>query len=208
MLVNTIEKVLAISNFDEVCVSTEDEEIARIARQNKASVPFLRPAELSRDPSTIIDVMLHALDFYRCKGESFSKICVVLATTPFVEINDIVKANNIFDENFESALMSVSATEFPPFNAWVEAEVNGQKFLEPCFPDSPYKYTKSTECPITYRSNGAILIVRSDALLKNKTYRNSRILSYVMPIENSLDIDTRLDYEYAQFLVNTGFFKI
>jgi CMP-N,N'-diacetyllegionaminic acid synthase len=194
-----IEKARNSELFDIVCVSTEDDEIANVARGSGAEVPFVRPIHLSRDPSTLIDVMLHALDHYSDVGVNFDKICVILPTSPFVTIDDVTQANKIFDEIHCDALMSVCATEFPPYNAW---QLDETCMLLPCFPDSPFKFTKATECPRTYRSNGAILIVNVAFLRKERTYRSNALQSYVMPIERSLDIDTSLDYEFAKFLAN------
>lgn len=203
MVVNTIRKVLASAIFNEICVSTEDDEIASVSRKNHASVPFIRPASLSRDPSTVIDVILHALEYYQSTGIEFDKVCVILPTAPFISSEDIINANQLFDAHEENTLMSVTTTEFPPFNAWVIVDENDKRLLAPCFPDSPYKYTKSTECPKTYRSNGAILILNTKNILEKRTYRSQPIIPYIMPIERSLDIDTQFEYEFAKYLTET-----
>jgi len=195
----TIEKAIYSELFDVVCVSTEDEEIASVASSCGADVPFIRPMYLSRDPSTIIDVMLHALSQYNDKGIKFDKICVLLPTSPFVTINDIILANEQFDENPSNALISVCATNFPPYNAW---ELDDDCMLRSCFPDSPFRFTKATECPKTYRSNGAILIANVEILQKERSYRTRPLRPYVMPTERSIDIDTSMDYEFAKFLSN------
>tara|TARA_R110002110_G_scaffold2830_1_gene14152 strand:+ start:83586 stop:84248 length:663 start_codon:yes stop_codon:yes gene_type:complete len=203
LVVNIIEKAIKSLQFDEIIVSTEDDEIANISNITGASVPFLRPELLSKDPSTLIDVMLHALEFYQKNGVQFDSICVLLPTSPFVSIQDIIEAKKIFDKSSKYSVMSVCPTEFPPFNSWVINEKNGIEQLQACFPNSKYKFTKSTECPKTFRSNGAILITQVDSLLKHRTYRVNSILPYVMPSERSLDIDTYFDYELAKFIVST-----
>jgi CMP-N-acetylneuraminic acid synthetase len=207
MVVLAIEKALEATIFDTVCVSTEDEEIASLAIKNDADVPFMRPIKLSKDPATIVDVMRHALEYYKTQGMEFGKICVLLPTAPFVTVDDIVTANRLFDSYSKNALLSVCPTEYPPFNAWLINETEENRVLDPCFPDSAYKYTKSTECPRTYRSNGAILIVRTDQLLNEGTYRNKPIQPYIMPVERSVDIDTQFDYEFSKFLASAGEFK-
>ena len=144
LIVSAIKKTFAANIFDTICVSTEDEEIASIAHKVGAEVPFLRPEKLSRDPATIVDVMLHALGFYRRYGTEFDKVCVILPTTPFVQKEDIQQANKLFDSRPHMALLSVCEAEFPPFNAWLIEEKQHHSLLEPCFPDSSYRYTKST----------------------------------------------------------------
>ena len=204
LVVNVIEKAIKSLQFDEISVSTEDDEIAEVAKNTGASVPFLRPEFLSKDPSTLIDVMLHTLEFYQKNGIAFDSICILLPTSPFVLIQDIIEAKKIYDKNPKNTVMSVSPTEFPPFNSWIINENNGIDQLQPCFPDSKFKFTKSTECPKTFRSNGAVLITEVENLLKCRTYRENPILPYIMPSERSLDIDTNFDYQLAKFISNTS----
>lgn len=198
LISRTIKKALESKLFKQVCVSTEDHEIAEVAEKKGAAVPFIRPEALSHDPATIVDVVLHAIEYYQGKGEYFDQVCVLLPTAPFVTVSDINDALEMFKEEGGRALLSVTATEFPPYNAWLlDSEENK---LTPCFPDSLYRTTKSTECPKTYRSNGAVLIVDAKAIQKNKGYQSEEIIPFVMPPIRSLDIDTELEYQFAVFL--------
>ncbi|WEJ63790.1 acylneuraminate cytidylyltransferase family protein [Thiomicrorhabdus lithotrophica] len=195
-----IEKALKSAIFDEVCVSTEDLELSEMAKNAGASVPFIRPESLSHDPATIVDVMLHAIAYYEQNNCYFDDITVLLPTSPFVDIEDIIKAHEVFNNAGRNALLSVTEAEFPPYNAWLTRGEGKEKKLAPCFPDSPFKNTKSTECPVSYRSNGAILIVNVAGLKSGKGYKHMDIVPYIMPAERSLDIDVQLEYEFAKFL--------
>lgn len=201
LIVHTIKKAINSKLFDKICVSTEDNEIANISKKFGADVPFLRPLKLSRDPSTIVDVMIHAINFFKKKKKVFEKITVLLPTSPFLELQEIIKADKLFENSNADTLLSVTPTEFPPFNAWIINDKN--KKLMRCFPESKYKHTKSTECPKTYRSNGAILISNVKKFVENNGYQNLKIIPYVMSIENSLDIDTKYDYKIAELLNNS-----
>lgn len=166
LISRTIKKALESELFKQVCVSTEDLEIAEVAKRQGADVPFIRPEILSHDPATIVDVVLHALEYYQQQGDHFDQVCVLLPTTPFTTISDINNAMEVFSGQDENALLSVTTTEFPPYNAWL---IDGdENKLISCFPDSSYRTTKSTECPKTYRSNGAILIADAQAIQKIK----------------------------------------
>ncbi len=201
LISRAIEKALLSELFDEVCVSTEVEEIAELARASGAKGPFMRPDELSRDPATITDVILHALEFYAEADIHFDTVFVILPTAPFVTADDLKLALQQFERQPGSVVMSVTTTDFPPYNAYIIGEnAPDEGMLTPCFPDSPYKYVKSTECPATYRSNGAILILSAQPLLQERTYRALPLRPYIMPVERSLDIDTELEYRFAQFL--------
>lgn len=201
LIARIVRKAIATGMFSTICVSTESEEIAQAAKLAGAEVPFMRPEALSHDPSTIVDVILHAIEFYESqKKRSFKNVCVLLPTTPFVSVEDIKAAMNQYTASSINALLSVSKTEFPPFNAWVIQSDSEHQQLASCFPESPLRYTKSTECPDTYRSNGAVLIADVKQLKHHKGYRSGAIMPYVMPTIRSLDIDTQTDYEYAIFL--------
>lgn len=208
LITRVINKAKEAAVFAHICVSTESNEIATVAKAAGVEVPFIRPETLSRDPSTIVDVVLHAVEHYEANEHlTFKQVCVLLPTSPFVSVNDIKSALTLFKASDEKALLSVSRTEFPPYNAWVIDAKNNKKILEPCFPDSPFRQTKSTECPPTFRSNGAVLIVDVDSLKQNKGYQSGAIISYEMPASQSLDIDTDADYQYAKFLYDSTTFE-
>jgi len=195
---HAIQKALNCNIFDKVIVSTEDTEIAKISKKFGAVVPSLRPNKLSIDPATIVDVMLHVFETADYAAQNAVSATILLPTSPLVQINDIIEANQIFDKHGGCTVLSVCETDFPPFNAWLMTE---KKELSPCFPNSEYKFTKSTECPKTYRSNGAIMICNVGSFLKNKSYRTETIIPFLMPRERSIDIDTSLDLEIARFLM-------
>jgi CMP-N,N'-diacetyllegionaminic acid synthase len=205
MIAHAIKKAINSKLFNTVCVSTEDNEIAEVSKKYGAEVPFMRPDELARDPSTIVDVMIHALNYYKNTGHEFEQITVLLPTAPFVTKKEIIDAHDAFNKSDAGALLSVTNTEFPPYNAWSIDNSKGGSSLTPCFPDSPYKHIKSTECPNTYRSNGAILIADTKKILKNQGYQVLNIMPYVMPIEHSLDIDTKYEYMIAKCLLESNY---
>lgn len=191
LLAHVIKKAIASNLFAKVCVSTESARVADVARQYGAEVPFIRPSSLSVDPATIVDVMLHALEHFNECGEQFDSLWVLLPTAPFLLVSDLLEVHRQLVANPSDVLMSVTKTDFPPYNSWL---IDDQGFLQPCFPESPYVATKSTECPHAFRSNGAILVVKTDSFIRRRGYRSMPIASYVMPAERSIDIDT--DYEY------------
>ena len=117
LLSRCIEKAKASSSFSRVCVSTEADEVAAEARKCGAEVPFIRPKELAVDPSTISDVIRHAIDHYRTEGSTISTVSVMLPTTPFLQSHHIDESIELFKRSNSVAVMSVSPCEFPPFNA-------------------------------------------------------------------------------------------
>src|SRR5690606_36281681 len=89
MIAWSIEAALASHCFDRVIVSTDDDEIAKVAREWGAEVPFLRPAELSDDHAGTIPVVVHSINWLREQGQDPDCVCCVYATAPFVQISDL-----------------------------------------------------------------------------------------------------------------------
>ena len=187
--------------FDRVIVSTEDGEVAQVARTLGADVPFERPSDLAIDPSGVVQVALHALDELEAAGETYDEICIMLPTCPFRTANDITQALALFRGRPEHNLMSVGPFEHTPFNA---VGVGEDGILFPHFADRFGK--KSQEQPAAYRPNGAIHILDSGWFRKKRSYLASPVIAYAMPRERSIDIDSREDLVAAEALLRTAGF--
>jgi N-acylneuraminate cytidylyltransferase/CMP-N,N'-diacetyllegionaminic acid synthase len=182
-------------------VSTESEEIAKISKAAGASIPFLRPQKLSKDPYGVVDVCNHVLDEYERSGRTFNKLIILLPTSPFRTAEDIRAANVIFEENNANFLMSISPYEHNPLAALRQKE-SDKKIMIPCFPDFIGK--KRHEVPETFRANGAVTILDVKAFRKAGTYYGTPLYSYIMPWQRSIDIDTEIDLKFAEFLIKEG----
>jgi CMP-N,N'-diacetyllegionaminic acid synthase len=199
LIAYAIENAIHSGTCDRVCVSTEDEEIAKIAREYGAEVPFMRPAHLVRDPARVVDVCLHMLEELAKQGDVYDELMVLLPTSPLCETSDVENAYKKYKEQNGEFLMSVTEFDHPPFNA-LQYDVGGAHLVS-CFPKSRYKHTKSTECPKAFHSNGAIVIVNVKAFMKVKTFYAANLLAYEMPAERSVDIDTEFDFDFACYLM-------
>lgn len=182
--------------IDRLIVSTEDEEVADVARGFDIDVPFMRPLDLARDPAGVSDVALHALEELRRRGEEFETLIILLATSPFRTAQDIRAAHDLFLRQGRPFLMSVSAFPHTPFAALDLAE-DGR--LEPFFPDCFGK--KSQELPTAYRPNGALHILDVAAFERARSYVAQPLVGYVMPRDRSVDIDTADDLREAEAIL-------
>ena len=99
MIAWSIEAALASELFDDVIVSTDNIEIAEVARSYGAKVPFTRPDELSDDFAVTADVMLHALEWIISQNYDPKAVCCIYATAPFIDVNDLHKSWEIFKTN-------------------------------------------------------------------------------------------------------------
>jgi CMP-N-acetylneuraminic acid synthetase len=183
---------------DRIVVSTEDEEIANIARDAGFDAPYMRPLSLARDPAGVEQVALHCLETMKSRGELYDILIITLPTSPFVTAMDFKAAYKIFQEQNADFLMSVSLYSHTPFAA-LKLE-NGT--VSPWFPD--YFGRKSQAMPNAYRPNGAIHILNVPAFEKTKSYVSSPLYAYDMPWPRSLDIDTAADFALAEALLQSG----
>ena len=186
--------------FSEICISTDSEKAFKIAKKNNVSAPFIRPKKLCNDPATITDVMIHALKFYKSKKKFFDIAYVLSTTNPFYTHRDLKNAYNVFKRSKKDGVLSVSRFKDNPYNSWNIKN----NILKPTFPKSKFKFTKSTECPKTYFSNGAFRIVKVKKFLNNKFFHNLKLTPYVMEQKKSIDIDTQLDYKLTKFIDRNG----
>lgn len=201
MINYTIEAAQNSGVCGEIMVSTENEEISAIARSAGAKVPFMRPRHLAKDPYGVVDVCTHVLDEYEKRGKTFSKLIILLPTSPFRSSHDIQASNRIFDEKGAEFLMSVSEFEHNPFGA-LKFDIQGNEMMVPCFPQHIGK--KRHDLPTIYRVNGAICIVNVTAFRDAGTYYGNPLYTYRMPWYRGIDIDTESDLKFAEFLLSSG----
>ena len=110
----SIEAAISSGFFDEIMVSTDDEEIAKIAKEAGASVPFMRSAATSNDFAGTSDVLLEVLDEYEKRGREFDYMVCIYPTAPFVTAEKLKNAMKILTEEKASGVMPVVAFSFPP----------------------------------------------------------------------------------------------
>lgn len=116
----SIEAAIQSELFDEVMVSTDSEEIAEIAKQYGAKVPFLRSAKTADDYATTADVLVEVINKYKEKNQNFKYVCCLYPTAPFVTSDKIIGAMNLLMQNDEiDAVVPVVKFSFPPQRAFV-----------------------------------------------------------------------------------------
>jgi len=199
LIAYSIEAALNSKGISRVIVTTDSEEIASIAREYNAEVPILRPPELSSDSSKARDVYLHMIDFLN--GEQQSKITsfmVLLPTCPFTKNKDIESALDIFIKENADSVISMKKSEHP-ISWYKELDRNGRIRA----PDNTKEIFISNrqEGKGYYLPNGAIFIFTAELLRANATYYYENSYPYIMPANRSIDIDTPLDFEFADFLM-------
>jgi CMP-N-acetylneuraminic acid synthetase len=185
--------------IDRLVLSTEDEAVAAMGRAAGIEVPFLRPAELARDPAGVAQVALHALDALEATNARFSTLVILLPTCPLRTGSDVRAAYKLFIAKDRPFVMSVSEYSHTPFAA---LRMDEEGALDPWFP--AYHGRKSQEMPRAYRANGAIHVLDVEKFREARTYFGRPLVGYVMPRERSIDIDTPADLAEAEALLRSA----
>lgn len=196
LITHTIEAALRAQKVTRIIVSTDDQEIADIALEYGAEVPFLRPKELAADDSLAVDNYIYTLDRLEKEGNIEIKSFIVLQpTSPLRGSDDIDNAIEVFNTKEADSVISY-CKELHPMS-W-HKKVSNEGLILPIFDDRIGN--RQDEEP-TYFPNGSIFIFRSD-LIKNRSYYSERSFAYIMDRESSVDIDTIEDFDYAEYLLN------
>ena len=195
----TIEAALKAEGVDRVIVTTDDEAIAAVAREYGAEVPFMRPAELSSDTASAIDVYLHATEFVMQEtGEKISKFMVLLPTVPLRTEQHIDEAIAQFNRDGATTMISFAEAEVPA--SWYHTtDENGRVHNAGFGKGITMTNRQNNETYIV--PNGAIYILDYDLLKQERTYYCDNTVAYIMKREDSIDIDYPIDFEFATCLM-------
>lgn len=195
----TIEAAKKAEGIDRVIVTTDDEAIAAVAREYGAEVPFMRPAELSSDTASAIDVYLHATEFVMSEtGEKIDKFMVLLPTVPLRTEKHIDEAIAQFKRDEATTLISFAEAEVPA--SWYHVtDEQGRVHNAGFGAGATMGNRQANETYIV--PNGAIYILDYELLKNKRTYYCDNTVAYVMKREDSIDIDYPIDFEFATCLM-------
>lgn len=188
----SIDVALAAACVDQVVVSTDDSEIADLAKAGGAEVPFLRPAELATDKSPGIAPVLHALEHL----PRVSDVLLLQPTSPLRTSADIEAIVALRQQaGCESAVSLTPSAKHP---AWMY-KLSQEQWLEPLLE------LDEIDCrqllPPAYVLNGALYLASREFLRREQVFIAAGTIGYLMPPERSMDIDTQLDWNLAEFLM-------
>lgn len=188
----SIEAALKSGIFDEVMVSTEDQEIAEIAKRYGAKVPFFRSEKTAGDFAGTNDVLLEVLEEYEKRGERFEAGCCIYPTAPFVSAGKLKDAMDQFLAGDADTLIPVVEFSYPPKRAMVIRD----GFLQ--FGDLRYIDSRSQDLEKEYHDVGQFYCFRTEAFQKNKKLMLGKILPYVVSETEVQDIDSETDWQIAE----------
>jgi N-acylneuraminate cytidylyltransferase len=188
----SIEAALNSNVFDKVMVSTDDEEIARVARHYGAEVPFMRSAETAGDYASTADVLTEVLERYKAEGISFDAFCCLYSTAPFVTPERLHDAFALLTDGVD-ALFSMVEYSYPIQRS---LKVNGDGFVEMNYPE--HRSSRSQDLEKTYHDAGQFYFVKTQAFLSEKTLWCRRTVPFVLSELEVQDLDTETDWKLAE----------
>ena len=190
----TIEAARAASRIGRVVVSTDDEEIAEVARRAGAEVPFRRPAELGLDTTATEPVLLHALDALTSAGYRPDAVVLLQPTSPVRRPGAIDGALHQFEAQGADSLVSV-------------CETHHFFWRRPQAPEALYDYHRRPRRQDIaaeerwYRENGSIYVTRAAGLRASGNRLTGKITMYPMTEEESWEIDSETDFRVVEALM-------
>ena len=182
--------------FDHVIVSTDDEEIAEVARAQGAEVPFIRPDHLADDFTPAREAIVDAVEtMEEIVGQKVERLCCIYATAAFVQAADLQQARRILDGVAEGGFVFAAASYPHPVH---RAMTEGEAGIGMLFPD--YAKTRTQDLPEAFHDAGMFYWGRRDAFVSRAPMFNPASRPHVMPRQRALDIDTPQDWDFAEAL--------
>lgn len=181
--------------FDKIIVSTDDEEIAKVALECGAEVPFIRPKELADDYAGTIPVIQHAIDYISETDPSVSEVCCIYATAPFISASAIQDALNILTSQDCSYVFSATAYTFPIQRSFKVTKDNRISMLQPEAFSS-----RSQDLDEYFHDAGQFYWGKVDLWRKGTPFFNENSLPIILPTYLVQDIDTEDDWVRAELM--------
>jgi pseudaminic acid cytidylyltransferase len=195
MIAWSIEAALQSGCFGQVLVSTDDKEIADVARQYGAEVPFVRPAELSDDHTGTIPVIAHAIKQLTIQGAAPQQVCCIYATAPFITPQDIQRGLELLQANGCDYAFSVTSYPVPIQRAIRITQAGRIEMFDP-----EQFAVRSQDLEEAYHDAGQFYWGRSDAWLEGKALFSPDAVPVILPRHQVQDIDTPEDWLRAELM--------
>lgn len=196
----TIDAARKVFDDEQIIVSTDDENIIRVVEETGLKVPFIRPSELAQDTSSTREVILHAISYLESIGQKHDVVSLLQPTSPFRTGEHIKNALSIYNHELDM-VVSVKMTDSNPYYVLYEEDKEG--FLTK---SKKSNFTRRQDCPDVWEFNGAIYIIRKSSIEFGSFNKMNKIRKYVMSSIDSIDIDSELDWNFAEMIITKGLF--
>lgn len=195
MIAWSIDAAIKSECFDRIIVSTDDKEIAAIAKRYGAEIPFMRPAQLADDYTGTTAVISHAIDWQNSCGDLAEKVCCLYATAPFVQATDLQKGLDILESSGAEYAFSVTSYAFPIQRSIRITESQRIEMFQP-----EHFNTRSQDLEEAWHDAGQFYWGKAAAWLEDKPIFSDEAAPVLMARHRVQDIDTPDDWERAQLM--------
>jgi len=189
MIKYAIDAALESKLFDTVMVSTDDEEIAKIAKKYGAEVPFMRSEATSNDFASTLDVLIEVMSHYKETNGKYDSLCCIYPCVPFLTEDILINAYKVFKESDTDYLMPVVKFSYPVQRA---LHINTDRLLEYAY--SEFIESRSQDLEPMYHDAGMFYFFKCNSL----TNKGNKIKPFIMKEYETQDIDTEEDWFYAE----------
>ena len=196
LITYTIDIARQILNDDDICVTTDNQQIIDVVEKQGLKVPFIRPSHLATDQAATQDVLIHALDFYEQKGQLYDIILLLQPTSPFRLKRHLEEAINLYTDNCDMVVSVREASANPYYNLFEEDEFGYLHISK-----GKGNFTRRQDAPTVWEYNGSIYVINSKSLKTSKISNFPHKIKYQMENIYSLDIDAPLDWIIAEELI-------
>ena len=193
----TIQAAKKCSLIKKIIVSTDNDEIARIAAKYGCEVPFLRPKHLAKDHVSAVFPAIHGLNFF----PEYDWIMLLQPTSPLRKTSDIYNVIYIAKKYKNKSIVSVSKSLTRPELMY---SIEKKNSIRPLI-QKKIKNKQRQDFKTFYKINGSIYFIKSNILKKTKSFLQKDTVPYVMPISRSIDIDNKLDWKLAEYFATQKF---
>ncbi|MGM9841617.1 MAG: cytidylyltransferase domain-containing protein [Candidatus Limisoma sp.] len=194
----SIDVARQLADDADICLTTDDPEIARTAESMGLNVPFLRPASLATDTCGTYEVLIHALDFYRDRGIDYDTLVLLQPTSPMRTADDVRATLALYSPDIDMVVTVKEAASNPYYNCY---ETDSDGFLHISKGDGGY--TRRQDAPKVWEYNGAVYVINVESLRQMPLSAFKRRRMSIMPAERSVDLDTPVDWMIAEKLIES-----
>ena len=196
LITYAIDAARSIVDDGHICVTSDSDEIIKVAESYGVKVPFKRPDYLATDNCGSYEVLLHALSFYEKKGEKIDVVVLLQPTSPFRTREHTKEALALYNDNLDMVVSVCESTSNPYYDSF-EEDAKGMLFIS----KGDDSFVRRQDCPPVYDFNGAIYVINPISLKAMPMNKFTKRVKYVMDREHSIDLDTMMDWMIAEYMI-------
>lgn len=198
-----IDTARKITSDENICVSTDDDDIIKVVEDYGLKVQFKRPDYLATDNAGTNGVLLHALDFYEQRGNHYDIVILLQATSPFRRAEDVIEAVKLYDDSVDMVTSVMPAKCNPYYDGY---EDNEEGLLSISKGDGTIE--RRQDAPKVWQLNGAVYVINPVQLKIKGLTGMTKIRKYVMDELHSVDLDNMLDWKNAEIILEEKLVEI